>query len=236
MTRRFYEEASVAAKDNGFVVKLDSHELKTPAKAPLILPTEEMAQLVADDWAAQEETIDSSQMLFMRLVSTAQDRVSTVIDETAEAFAAYGMSDLLCYRADNPQRLVDRQAEAWDPLLEWARSRYDMSFEVTTGVLPVSQPIDNEARLAAIAGRDAYRLTGLAHVSALLGSAILTLALDEAHIDAEQAYQLAFLDDLYQIDEWGSDEEAEQRLEKIALEIQQSARYLSALSSDSGEE
>lgn len=229
MTKRFYEAVSVAAQDAGFVVRLDAHELKTPAKAPLLLPTEDLAKLVADEWAAQEDEIDTAQMLNMRLVSTALDRISTVVSETAAAFAAYGMSDLLCYRADNPERLVTRQAEAWDPLLAWARERFDMSFEVTNGVLPVSQPASNEARFANIAGTDVFRLTGLAHVAALLGSAILTLALEDGHIDAQQAYETAFLDDLYQIEEWGHDEEADMRLNKIALEIRQAARYLSAL-------
>lgn len=229
MTKRFYEAVSVAAKDAGFVVKLDAHELKTPAKARLLLPTEDLANLVADEWAAQQDEINTAQMLNMRLVSTALDRVSTLVAETAAAFAAYGMSDLLCYRADNPERLVTRQAEAWDPLLAWARARFDMSFEVTNGVLPVSQPAINEARFANIAGTDVFRLTGLAHVAALLGSAILTLALEDGYIDAQQAYEAAFLDDLYQIEEWGHDEEADMRLSKIALEIRQAARYLSAL-------
>lgn len=229
MTKRFYETVSVASKEAGFIVKLDSHELKTPAKKPLILPSAALAQLVADEWAAQDEHIDTTTMLHMRLVSTAQDRVSAVIDETAAAFAAYGMSDLLCYRATDPQKLVAHQAAFWDPILAWARKRYDMSFEVTSGILPVSQPPENQDRLAVIAGDDAFRVTGLAHVAALLGSAILALALDEGHIDAETAYKLAFLDDLYQIDEWGSDAEAEQRLANISLEIHQVARYLSAL-------
>ena len=229
MTRRFYETTSIGEKDGGYIVRLDAHELKTPAKAPLILPSAALAQLVADEWAAQGDEIDSAQMLHMRLVSTAQDRVAGVIDETAAAFAAYGMSDLLCYRAENPQRLVDQQAAAWDPILDWARSRLDMSFETTQGVLPIAQPKDNETRLVAIAGTDAFRLTGLAHMAALLGSAILALAVDMRHIDADAAYQLSLLDDLFQIEEWGSDDEAELRLNNIELEISGATRYLMAL-------
>lgn len=229
MTKRFYETVGIAAKQGGYVVTLDTHELKTPAKAPMLLPTEALAQLVADDWAAQGDEIDSTQMLYMRLVSTALDRVATVAADTAAAFAAYGMSDLLCYRAENPEKLVHKQAAVWDPLLAWAQTRFDMSFEVTSGVLPVAQPPANEARLAAIAGSDPFRLTGLAHMAALLGSAIVTLALDDGHISAETAYEVAFLDDLFQIEEWGRDDEAAARLDKIALEIDGAARYLSAL-------
>ena len=229
MARRFYENVTVAEANDGFVVRLDTHELKTPAKKPLILPTVELAQHVADEWQAQETDIDSYTMPTMRLVSTALDRVADVPDETAQAFAAYGMSDLLCYRAENPDKLVKKQADAWDPILDWAKSRFDMSFEVTQGILPIDQPSDNEARLISIAGDDVFRLTGLAHMAATLGSAILAIAVDEAHVDAQGAYELAFLDDLYQIDEWGADAEAVDRLDKIALDIRHASSYLSAL-------
>jgi len=229
MARRFYENVTVAEANDGFIVRLDTHELKTPAKKPLILPTVELAQNVADEWQVQETDIDSYTMPTMRLVSTALDRVADVPDKTAQAFAAYGMSDLLCYRAENPDKLVKKQADAWDPILDWAKGRFDMSFEVTQGILPIDQPSDNEARLISIAGDDVFRLTGLAHMAATLGSAILAIAVDEAHIDAQGAYELAFLDDLYQIDEWGADAEAVDRLDKIALDIRHASSYLSAL-------
>lgn len=229
MARRFYETVSVADTEAGFVIRLDAHELKTPAKKPLILPTQKLAQLVADEWQAQAEMIDSHTMPHMRLVSTALDRVSEVSSETAASFAAYGMSDLLCYRAAHPEKLVAQQAAQWDPLLDWARQRFDMSFEVTSGVLPVAQAQDNEARLVAIAGEEAFRLTGLAHTAAILGSAVLALALDEQHIGPDEAYRLAFLDDLFQIEEWGEDEEAVARLDKITMDIRVASVYLSAL-------
>ena len=165
----------------------------------------------------------------MRLVSTALDRVAENTAETAEAFAAYVMSDLLCYRAEHPEKLVQKQADSWDPLLQWAKSRFDVSLAVTAGILPVEQPQENHARFAAAAGEEPFRLTALAHLAALLGSAILALALDEAHISPRQAYELAFLDDLYQMEDWGVDEEAQARLDKIELEIATVAGYLSAL-------
>lgn len=235
MARRFYETVNVeaaraeAGDEDGFIVRLDAYALKTPAEKPLILPTEKLAQSVAEEWQAQETKIDSYTMPTMRLVSTALDRVAEVPDETAQAFAAYGMSDLLCYRAENPDKLVQKQAAAWDPMLDWAQARFDMSFEVTQGVLPIAQKAENEARLRAIAGADVFRLTGLAHMAAILGSALLALAVDEAEIDADTAYELAFLDDLFQIDEWGADEEAIDRLDKIALDIRHASGYLSAL-------
>ena len=229
MAKRFYETVTVAARDAAFIVLLDTHELKTPAKKPMRLPNAALAQLVADEWQAQGDDIMPDSMPIMRLVSTALDRVVDVPTETAEAFAAYVMSDLLCYRAEHPEKLIEKQADSWNPLIDWAKSRFDVSLVVTAGILPVDQPPENRARFASAAGEEPLRLTALAHLAALLGSAILALALAEAHISARQAYELAFLDDLHQIDEWGMDEEAQARLDKIELEIATIARYLSAL-------
>ncbi len=230
MAKRFYKTVSVAQEADGYVVKLDTHVLKTPAKNPLLLPTADLAELVASDWQAQGDDIDAHSMFFMRLVSTAIDRVADTTEETARAFAAFGMSDLLCYRAEAPDKLTRRQAAAWDPLLDWAQQRFDMSFEVTTSVLPVAQPTANEACfMAAAQGGGVYRLTGLAHGAALLGSGVLALALNEGYISPKETFELAFLDDLFQIEEWGYDEEAQGRLDNIALEVEATARYLFAL-------
>ena len=229
MAKRFYETVKVEARDAAFVVLLDARELKTPAKKPMLLPSAALAQLVADEWQAQDDEIVPDSMPIMRMVSTALDRVADMTMETAEAFAAYAMSDLLCYRAEHPQKLFEKQADSWDPLLDWVTSRFDVSMVVTAGILPVDQPEENQTRFASAAGEEPLRLTALAHLAALLGSAILALALGEAHISPRQAYELAFLDDLYQIDEWGVDEEAGARLDKIELEIATVARYLSAL-------
>ena len=229
MSKRFYKNVSVEARDGAFVVLLDSHELKTPAKKPMHFPNAALAQLVADEWQAQREEIDTHAMPVMRLVSTALDRVSEVPHETAEAYAAYAMSDLLCYRAEHPEKLVEKQSDAWDPLLAWAKARFDLSFNITFGILPIEQPEENRARFVAAAGENLFRLTGLAHLAALLGSAILAIALDEGRISPREAYELAFLDDLAQMEDWGIDEEAQARLDKIELEIATVAGYLSAL-------
>lgn len=229
MAKRFYEAVTIAEQDDGFIVKLDAHILKTPAKSPLVLPTQALAQLVADEWQAQGDEIDTLSMLHMRLVSTALDRVAGVMAQTRTAFAVYGMSDLLCYRAENPDPLIAKQAQGWDPILAWAESQLGVVLKVTHSVLPIAQAGEAEAKLKQLAGEDAFRLTGLAHTAALLGSAILALALDQGEISPEQAYELAFLDDLFQIETWGRDDEAQVRLDNIALEIKAIARYLSAL-------
>ena len=138
MPKRFYETVTLAAQADGFIVKLDAQELKTPAKNPLVLPSQALAQLVADDWQAQADEIDSLSMLHMRLVATALDRVAGVMEETRAAFAAYGMSDLLCYRAENPDPLIAKQASAWDPVLAWAKRQFGLVLHTTDSVLPIS--------------------------------------------------------------------------------------------------
>ena len=229
MSKRFYKSVSVEARDGLFAVMLDTHELKTPAKQAMHLPSEALAALVAAEWQAQQDEIDSHTMPVMRLVSTAIDRVSDVVEETADAYAAYAMSDLLCYRAEHPEKLVEKQSESWDPLLDWAKARFDISFNTTSGILPIEQPEENRARFATAAKGDIFRLTGLAHMAALLGSAILAIALDERRITPQEAYELAFLDDLAQMEDWGVDDEAQARLDKIQLEIVTVAGYLSSI-------
>ncbi len=229
MAKRFYDHASVASKDAGFTVLLDTRELKTPARAALVLPTRALAQGVAAEWQVQGDEVAPLSMPMTRLVSTAIDCVAADVTPSIAAFASYGMSDLLCYRACVPDALVAQQTAAWDPMLVWVRQRFNLSFTLTSGLAPVAQPEETRTRLHEIAGADPFRITGLAHCAALLGSAVLGLALEEACISAEETYRLAFLDDLFQIDEWGADDEAMDRLTKIALEVRVISAYLSAL-------
>ena len=227
--KRFYETVNVKEAANGFAVQLDAHLLKTPAKKTLYCPTQNLAQLVADEWAAQSATIQPDLMPIMRLVATALDRVQTMPHESAEAFAAYGLSDLLCYRATHPEKLVARQAASWSPLLDWARARFGLVLGVTSGIVPVAQPSDTKARLAAVAGDDIFRLTGLAFGAPLLGSAIVTLALAEAEINAETAYETSQLDDIFQMEEWGRDVEIAERLSRRHAEIAALGCYFAAI-------
>jgi chaperone required for assembly of F1-ATPase len=231
MAKRFYDMARCVASDDGYGVQLDTFDLKTPAKTLMRVPTPALAELVASEWNEQGDKIEPATMPVTRLVSTAIDRVSLDPAATAEAFAAFGMSDLLFYRASHPDRLVARQSESWDPLLAWASQRFDMTFLTTESILPIQQAAGNLQKFVALASGHVLRLTGLAHAAALMGSAIIALALDEAHVSAAQAYELAFLDDQFQIEEWGEDEEARDRLDKIKLEIKMLAVYLSALKS-----
>jgi chaperone required for assembly of F1-ATPase len=229
MVKRFYTSVTTGQTEAGYFVALDAHRLKTPAKRDLDLPTQALATALAEEWEAQDEEILPAAMPIMRLVATAVDRVGDALDATVASFVEYAGSDMLLYRAETPAKLVQHQEENWSPILAWAQKRFDLAFNVTNGVLPVDQPVGNAARLTKIAGRDVFRVSGLTHGAALLGSAILTLALEAEEISAERAHALSSLEALFQIDEWGADAEAMARLEQIALDIQALNRYFSAL-------
>ncbi len=230
--RRFYEQVSIAERDGSYAVLLDQRELKTPTKRPLHLPSAALAALIADEWDRQDDEIRPHNMPHMRLASTAVDRVAEAVDATIAEFGRYIGSDLLCYRAESPAPLVELQASRWDPLLAWAQQRYDVSFEVTAGIMHVAQSPETQDRLMQVAGGCLFRLTGLAHTTALCGSAVIALALCAGHIDARQAFEASCLDDLYQQEVWGEDTEQKDRLANISLELAAMSVYFQALSSD----
>lgn len=207
--KRFWKEATVAEGEGGFAVLLDGRAVKTPAKAPLVLPTRAMAEAVAAEWQAQGEKIDPLSMPVTRSANAALDKVRAQHAEVAALIAAYGETDLLCYRAEAPEALVARQAAGWDQWLDWAAARYGARLTVTKGVVPVPQP---EAALAALAARvaacDAWELAALHDLVGITGSLVLGLAVAEGQLDAEAAWALSRIDDDWQIEQWGDDEEA----------------------------
>lgn len=235
MTKRFFEKADIAQDENGFCLLLDSLTLKTPAKNTLIVPTKELAELLAEEWNACGDTIDTMKMPYNRLVNTSLDRVPDTVEDLADSFVSYGNNDLLCYRAAHPDALVTRQAEVWNPILDWCRQCYDVSFQLadgTEGIQPIDQPAKTLARLRAIYlenPENSLKLGGLSHATALLGSAVLTLALENKFLDAKKAYEAAFVDELFQIAQWGVDEEAQKRLDKLATEIDQVSVFFSVI-------
>ena len=207
--KRFWKTVAVDAERG---IRLDDRPLRTPGRVPLTLPTEALAQAVADEWRAvgDGEDIDPRAMPLTGLANAAIDRVGADPALFAAGLAHYGESDLLCYRADSPNDLVARQAAAWDPLLDWARARYDVHIEVATGILHRAQPPLTLTRLAeAIAARDAFALAALSPVVTIGGSLIAALALAERAATSEQVWDAVTLDEEYQAERWGRDPLAE---------------------------
>lgn len=210
LPKRFYETASVAAVDGGYAVQLDGKPVRTPGRALLALPTEAAAQLVADEFAAQVENIDPFTMPVLRLVNTAIDGVATDPQAVLEDILRFSSSDLLCYRADSPEKLVERQSEAWDPVLDWARASLSAHFVLAEGVMHVEQPRAAIAALGVHLSQRAepMRLAALHLITTLTGSALLALAVETGELDVEAAWAAAHVDEDWQVEHWGQDSEA----------------------------
>lgn len=204
--KRFYKLAAVVDTPAGHEIHLDGRPVKTPARQPLRLPTRALADAVAGEWEAQGETIDPRSMLLTGLANAAIDRVLPDPARFAGNIAAYAETDLTCYRAEDPPELVARQAERWNPLLDWARHRYDIHFEIVAGIMHRPQPPATIARLReAVVTRDAFSLAGLSPLTTIGGSLIAALAVAEGAIPAEQAFDVTHLEEIWQVEQWGED-------------------------------
>ena len=229
--KRFYKDVAVAKGDGGFVVQLDGTPVKTPGKALLALPTERAAQLVADEFAAQGETLDLASMPAYRLVNTAIDGVASDPQAVLEDILRFSSSDLLCYRADGPDTLVGRQNEAWDPLIDWARAVLGANLRLAEGVIHVEQPREAIAAIGVHLGQRAepLRLAALHVMTSLTGSALLALAVDFGELDAETAWAAAHVDEDFQAGQWGQDSEALARRASRKRDMLAAARLIEAI-------
>jgi len=229
--KRFYADVAVAPQDSGFVVRLDGKPVRTPGRALLLLPTERAAQLVADEFAAQGETLDLGSMPTYRLVNTAIDGVANDPQAVLEDILRFSSSDLLCYRADAPDSLVRRQNEAWDPVLDWARTALGARFNLAEGVIHVEQPRESIAVLGVHLGQRAepLRLASLHVMTTLTGSALLALAVDFGELDAEAAWNAAHVDEDFQAEFWGQDADAIARRASRKRDMLAAANLLRAI-------
>lgn len=219
--KRFWQAASAEPCEGGFTVRLDGRAVKTPAKTALVLPSLALAQAIAAEWDAQQGRVRPETMPFTRMANSALVKIPAQFQETVAEVAGFGATDLLCYRAPDPAGLIARQTAAWDPLLAWAASRYDAPLVVTTGVMAVDQPAESLARLrAAVAGFDSFRLMALHDLVAITGSLILGLAVAEGRLSPDQAFDLSRVDEHWQAELWGVDEEAAEleALKRAAME------------------
>ena len=216
--RRFYDAVRIEA-GRDYRLLLDGRPVRTPAGAVLTVPTEALARLLAAEWEAQGEHILMATMPAVRLAFTALDRVSQTREAVCKEVAHYAGSDVLCYFADQPKALEERQLQAWGPVLEWARDKLELHLERTTGVAHRPQPAETLLRAARLAGElDDYALAGLAHATALFGSATLAFALQRDQLDGEAAFELSRLDEAFQAERWGVDPEAAARTEALRAE------------------
>ena len=229
--KRFWKAADVVERDGGWGVELDGKPLRTPARDPLTVPTKALADAVADEWNGVEEKIDPRGLPLTGLANAAIDRVAPNKQEFADGLARYAEADLACYRAEDPAGLVERQAEHWDPLLGWGQRRFDVDFKTTNGIVHVAQPQATVDRLAhAISTLDPFRLAGLSPLVTIGGSLLAALGVLEGAFTPEQAWEAVSVDDRWQLEQWGSDAEAEAALASRRWDFLAAARFLELLS------
>jgi len=224
--KRFWTEASISEVDGGYAVLLDGRGVKKTKKTSLVVPTAALATAIAEEWDAQEGTIDPTSMPFTRSANAAIDKVTQQFDEVVNLLAEYGETDLLCYRADAPIELKQRQAEAWDPLLEWAHAEFGAKLSTATGVMFLEQPAASLDPLkSALLDQSAFQLTATYDLVSISGSLILGLAVCKDKISAQQAWDLSRIDELWQIEQWGEDEEATEVAEIKANSMRHAGRF-----------
>jgi chaperone required for assembly of F1-ATPase len=229
-SRRFYAKVDVEPVNGGFGVRLDGRAPKSLAGAPLVLPTEAAAQLVAGEWAAQGQEIDPGSMPATRLGWAALALDPGGRAAAVEHIASFAAADLLCYFASGPSSLVERQERRWGPVIAWAEGALEVRFRRTQSLVHEPQPratLDRISELAA--AEDAFALAGLVAAAGLFGSAILAFALRRGELTAEAAFELARLDETFQEERWGVDAEAAARADAMAKEAVTVGRWFAAL-------
>lgn len=225
--KRFYKQVEVREESSGYGIALDGRVVKTPLKRTLAVPTSALAEAVAAEWLEQGERIIAATMPLTRLANSSVDHGEKTAPAIIDEYIAYAGADLLCYRADMPEELVARQADAWDPLLTWAAQNIGARLIVTTGIVHQTQPEPVFAALRThVAGFDHFRLTALQAATALTGSAVIALALAERHVSGDQAWAAATIDEDWQAELWGKDDEAEHMRTGRRAELEAYDRFL----------
>ncbi|RLJ40717.1 chaperone required for assembly of F1-ATPase [Litoreibacter meonggei] len=208
--KRFWKTATADKVDGGYAVHLDGRPVRTPLKTPVVVPTQAMAEAMRAEWDAQDEKIDPLSMPVTRAANTALDKVATQHAEVVDMLAAYGDSDLVCYRAESPERLVAQQAAGWDPLVDWSATELGAPLKLRIGIMHKPQDPKTLAALHGhVADFDAFRLTAFHDLVAITGSLVLGLAITRGRLDSGQAWDLSRIDEQWQIAQWGVDDEAE---------------------------
>jgi chaperone required for assembly of F1-ATPase len=236
--KRFWDTATVEPLGDGYGVRLDGKPVRLPGGAALVIRPPALALAIAEEWqragGGKGGEFSFADTPLTRLAGTAQERIASDPSTTIDAIARYGESDLLCYRADSPQALVQRQHRLWQPWLDWAALVHDAPLRIATGVGYIRQHHDSIAALKrAVARQDPLTLAGLGIAVPALGSLVLGLALAQGELAAETAMALGALDELFQAEQWGEDYEAVDRRAAVAGDIALAARFIRLAREDS---
>ena len=228
--KRFYKDVTVKTSESGYQICLDDRPVRSPAKAVVVVPSQALAEAVQAEWQAVEDEIQPEDLPFYSMAVTVTDRVTPQRQALADELAGYIHDDVLRYRSGDDLGLADRQTEMWDPWLSWAEQACGLRLPTTAGLMPVSADDDAEHivrnRLRPLA--DA-QFGCLYRVATLSGSVVLGLAFLERQLGADDVFETAFLDELYQNSLWGTDEEAADRQAAIRSELKDVERFMNML-------
>lgn len=232
LPRKFYKQASFEVEKTSdglatYAITLDGRPVRTPAKAGLIVSTQALAEAIAKEWNDQVEQIRPDTMPFTQIAGTAIDRVGPNIDQVRADALGYASTDLVCYRAEQPEDLVRDQAATWQPILDWIARSYDAPLVTTKGVMAVDQPQESLAALERVIERQShFELTAFSILAGCLGSLVLALAVRDGERTPEKAWRAAFLDEMWQAERWGEDQEATDRRSAILKEVENASRFI----------
>ena len=229
LPKKFYKDVSVSSVDEGWQIELDGRSVKTPGKALLAVSSKPLAECIAEEWRAQNERIDPMTMPLTRLLNTALDGVAGEIQGVKEDIIRFAGTDMICYRADGPEGLVSRQIDHWDPLVEWAQSKLGCRFTLIEGVMHHEQPAESIAGFSTHVGMidDPLVLAATHVITALTGSATIALAVLYGELSCDEAWAAAHVDEDWNIEQWGEDEEATSRRETRRKDMIAACRVIS---------
>lgn len=225
--KRLYKAVTMAAVEGGHGVLLDGKPVRTPLGQPLAAVTPALAQAIATEWAAQAEIVKPHSMPMTRLLTTALDRTAPDRQRVVDSMIGFATTDLICYRAEHPDELVRRQVAVWHPLVTWAAERFEAHLDIHVGVMPRPQPEPTVAALRrAVEVLDPLRLTGLAMTASAAGSLVIALAVVNGHLAVEAAFAASQVDELFQVERWGEDEEAADHRAQLLEDFRDTGRFL----------
>ena len=228
LAKRFYKDVAIKDEGEGVALQLDGKPVRTPGKAPLVLPTRALAEAIAGEWRAQGERIDPTTMPLTKLANSAIDGVSGRELGVIDDILAFAGADLLCYRAHGPRGLTEAQETQWDPVLAWAKDALGAPLVRSQGIVHVAQTAASLDRIKeTLAGSDAFSLAALHVMTSLTGSALLALAVALGRMTPEAAWSAAHVDEDWQISQWGEDAEAAARRKNRWRDFEAAARMLS---------
>ena len=228
--KRFWKTTSMVKGDGGWMVHLDQRPVKTPAGQPLILIGEALTKHIHDEWDAQEDNINPATMPMFRYAVTAIDRVTPQRDQVIDQMLGFTKNEMLCYRTPDQLELAEEQNRHWQPWLDWAQQSFNLTFEVAAGIMPISQPEASVKTAKTILTKmDDFRLAGVFNLVSISGSFVVGLAIAEGQLSPQNGYEIAFLEERWQAKQWGPDEDAKDRRQRLKQDMIEIGQYLSLL-------